>query len=256
MPYLDDTRQVYFKHWPADPAVASVVLLHGFGEHTGHYHRLAFDLNARSLDVWGLDHLGHGLSAGERGVFPSMDALCENAARLLDVVEAQHPDRPVFVVGHSLGGVTAALLAVRGRRLDGLVLTGTPLSGLPEEVDEDAVMSEDDFYLDALETDPLGFDTAPAEGALWQAIGACVPELRSGVRKLSMPVLMVNGDRDAFAPVAEAQSWADRMPEARTVVVNGFHDIVNDVAHRQVAHEISSFIARHATFSTPLTTTH
>jgi alpha-beta hydrolase superfamily lysophospholipase len=246
MPYLDDARRSYFRHWPASPARASVVLLHGFGEHTGHYHRLAFALNGQGLDVWGLDHRGHGLSAGERGLFPSVDALSQDAGRLLDLVEARHPDRPVFLVGHSLGGITAALLAVRGRRLDGLVLTGTPLSGLPEQVADDAVMSEDPFYLDALDTDPLGFDTVPAEAPLWQAIGACVAELRDGLSGVDIPVLLVNGDRDAFAPVAEARAWASRMPEATAVAVPGFHDIVNDVAHEQVAREISSFVIRRA----------
>jgi alpha-beta hydrolase superfamily lysophospholipase len=255
MPYLDDAGQAYFRHWSTGPATASVVLLHGFGEHTGHYHRLAYALNGQGLDVWGLDHIGHGLSAGERGLFPSVEALGENAALLIDLVETEHPDRPVFLVGHSLGGVTAALLAVRGRRLDGLVLTGTPLSGLPEQVADDPVMSTDPFYLDALETDPLGFDTVPAEASLWQAIGDCVPELRAGLRGLDLPVLMVNGDQDAYAPVAEARSWAARMPDASVVVVSGFHDIVNDVAHQQVAREIGRFITQHAIASAPLSTT-
>lgn len=254
MPYLDDARQVYFRHWAVSPARASVVLLHGFGEHTGHFHRLAFALNGQGLDVWGLDHVGHGLSAGTRGLFGSVDALAENAALLLDLVAGEHPDRPVFLVGHSLGGVTAALLAVRGRRLDGLVLTGTPLSGLPADVAAEAVMSEDPFYLDALETDPLTFDTAPAEPALWQAIGACVPELRGGLERLDVPVLLVNGDRDALAPVTDARSWAERVPDATVAVVNGFHDIVNDVAHAQVEREIGRFITEHVPVTTSLST--
>jgi alpha-beta hydrolase superfamily lysophospholipase len=246
MPYLDDARRLYFRHWPAFPATASVVLLHGFGEHSGHFHRLAFQLNHHDLDVWGIDHVGHGLSAGDHGLFPSVDVLAENAALLLDVVESEHPARPLFLVGHSLGGITAALLAARGRRLAGLVLTGTPLSGLPVQVSDDPVMSEDPFYLDALETDPLSFDTGPAEEPLWRAIGACVPELRDRLPRLEVPVLLLNGNRDVFAPVADARRWAVQMTHATVVELDGHHDIVNDVTHREVAGEMSSFITRHS----------
>jgi alpha-beta hydrolase superfamily lysophospholipase len=250
VPYLDDARRLYFRHWSAHSATASVLLLHGFGEHSGHFHRLAHDLNRHGLDVWGLDHLGHGLSVGERGLFGSVDALADNAAALLDAIETDHPDRPLFVVGHSLGGVTAALLAARGRRLSGLVLTGCPLSGLPAGVSSDAVMSEDPFYLDALATDPLGFDTVPAEEALWTAIEACGPELRERLGGVKVPVLFVNGDRDVFAPVAETRAWAARLPHAEVVVVEGHHDIVNDVSHHQVADEIGTFVVRHAACTT------
>jgi len=246
VPYLDAARQVYFRRWTTSPATASVVLLHGFGEHSGHFHRLAFGLNHQGLDMWGLDHVGHGLSAGERGFFASVDELADNTALLLDAIEVELPGWPLFLVGHSLGGVTAALLAVRGRRLDGLVLTGTPLSGLPADVADDPIMSEDPFYLDALENDPLGFDTGPAEGHLWEAISACSAELRERLRQLDVPVLFVNGDRDVFAPVAETRSWADRMPDASVVVVRGYHDVVTDVSYRQVADEIGAFVTRHS----------
>lgn len=246
MPYLDEARRVHFRHWSAAPATASVLVLHGFGEHSGHFRRLAGELNRRHLDVWGLDHLGHGLSAGERGLFGSVDALVDNAATLLDAIEAAHPGRPVFLVGHSLGGVTAAVLAARGRRLDGLVLTGCPLSGLPAGVGADAVMSEDPAYLDALENDPWGFDTGPAEERLWAAIGACGPELRDRMGRVDVPVLFVNGDRDVYAPVAETRSWAARLPHAAVLVVEGHHDIVNDTSHQRVADAIGTFVVRHA----------
>jgi alpha-beta hydrolase superfamily lysophospholipase len=242
MPYLDSARHVYFRHWDRSPADASVLLLHGFGEHSGHYHRLAYGLNNRGLDVWGLDHLGHGLSDGVRGQFRSVDALANNASLLLDAIEADFPDRPLFVVGHSLGGVTAALLAARGRRFDGLVLTGAPLSGLPRQIAPDPIMSEDPFYLDALENDPLSFDTAPAEPALWRAIGARVAELRTNFSRIDDPVLFIHGDRDAFAPPHEAQAWAAQLARAEVITLNGHHDIVNDLSHREVERQIDAFI--------------
>jgi alpha-beta hydrolase superfamily lysophospholipase len=57
---------VYFKAWrvPA-PRTAAVVLLHGFGEHSGLDHRLGNTLNTSGIELWALDEIGHGLSDGE-----------------------------------------------------------------------------------------------------------------------------------------------------------------------------------------------
>lgn len=56
MPFLDDDgRRAYYRHWAAENPTAAVVFLHGFGEHTGVYHRYAFALNARGIDVWAVD---------------------------------------------------------------------------------------------------------------------------------------------------------------------------------------------------------
>jgi alpha-beta hydrolase superfamily lysophospholipase len=253
MPFLDDARSVYYRVWRAESPRATIVLLHGFGEHTGHYHRLAFALNAHGYDVWGLDHTGHGLSAGERGLFPSVTALAENASLLADLAESGSPRLPIFLVGHSLGGITAALIAVGGRKIDGLVLTGTPLSGLPAHMEDNPIMSNDAFYLDALANDPLTFDTVPAEDALWTSIAACEPGLRSGLPALDVPTLFVNGDHDVFAPLSDARAWAAQMPRAEVVeITDGHHDIVNDVAHRQVADAIASFIKKHSTVTASL----
>lgn len=244
MPYLNEDRLTFFRHWSAPAPRATVVVLHGFGEHTDHYHRFAFGLNDAGLDVWGIDHAGHGLSAGERGRFASITELAERASALVEVATAANPRLPLVLIGHSLGGVTAALMTVRGAPVDALVLTGAPLSGLPESVPADPVMSTDDFYLDALENDPLAFDPAPAEGALWAAISECLPELTVGLPRAVLPTLFVNGEHDVFASPQTAASWASSMPKAELFEVpGGFHDIVNDAAHRDVAGVIVQFIA-------------
>lgn len=243
MPFIDDSHQLYYRRWTTPNPRALVVFLHGFGEHGGLYHRFAHDLGARNLEVWGLDLPGHGLSSGGRGQFGAVDAIVDAASQLVALAREHVPTLPLALVGHSLGGVTAALMGARGEPLYALVLTGTPLSGLPDEVDPDPVMSEDDFYLDALAVDPLSFDTEPAEPALWENIAACTSELAAHLPLITIPTLLLNGDQDAFAPASEAQHWAKRMPNARVhVVPGGHHDILNDRQHREVAQAIGDFI--------------
>jgi hypothetical protein len=56
MPFFDgQAGRVYHRHWAAAQPRAALVFLHGFGEHTGLYHRYGAALNARDIDLWALD---------------------------------------------------------------------------------------------------------------------------------------------------------------------------------------------------------
>ena len=59
-----------------------MVFLHGFGEHSGLYHRFGNALNGAGIDLWALDEIGHGLTDGDRAVIRSIDDLVENGRRL------------------------------------------------------------------------------------------------------------------------------------------------------------------------------
>jgi len=74
VPFFDgSTGRVYFRAWHAAvPRSAAVIFLHGFGEHSGLYHRLGDALTAQGIDLWALDEIGHGLTEGDRAVIRSM----------------------------------------------------------------------------------------------------------------------------------------------------------------------------------------
>ncbi len=103
------TGRVYYKAWhvPA-PRAAAVIFLHGFGEHSGLYHRLGNALNNAGIELWALDEIGHGLTEGDRAVIRSIDDLVQNGRRLTALAEAVQPGRPVWLARHSLGSVAAA----------------------------------------------------------------------------------------------------------------------------------------------------
>ena len=76
MPFFDTDRgRVYYRHWAAADPRAAIIFLHGFGGHTGVYHRYGFALNAAGIDLWAVDQFGHGLSPGKRGDFVSIEEL-------------------------------------------------------------------------------------------------------------------------------------------------------------------------------------
>jgi acylglycerol lipase len=51
---------------PDDRPKASIVLVHGYGEHAGRYRHVIEALVARGYGVHALDHRGHGESEGAR----------------------------------------------------------------------------------------------------------------------------------------------------------------------------------------------
>ncbi|VVO19472.1 alpha/beta hydrolase [Pseudomonas fluorescens] len=238
MPFHHDTvGKFYYRHWDCEAPRAAILLLHGFGEHSGHYHRFAASLVHSGFDVWALDHVGHGLTGGVSGRFDSIDQLSANADNLAGLVRHLHPGLPLVICGHSLGGITAANLALELKPQPiGIVLSGTPFDGLPVIDSEiELIMSQDPSYLDAIRYDAYKFDTGPAEASLWEAISAKTECLKTGLAQLRIPVLLINGQHDVFAPPESARAWAKTMPIATAIEIpGGYHDIPNDTSHRQV----------------------
>jgi alpha-beta hydrolase superfamily lysophospholipase len=101
-----------------------VVLVHGLGEHSGRYGRLADHLNSWGFAVRGYDQYGHGESSGPRGALPTPLRLVED---LVDVAESTRlrmgSEVPLIVLGHSLGGLIAACAVARGMDAQALVLS-------------------------------------------------------------------------------------------------------------------------------------
>ena len=62
------------------PRTAAMVFLHGFGEHSGLYHRLREHPEPRGHRTLGLDEIGHGLTEGERAVIGSSTTWWRTAA--------------------------------------------------------------------------------------------------------------------------------------------------------------------------------
>jgi alpha-beta hydrolase superfamily lysophospholipase len=256
MPFLesgspDSEGRAYYRHWAVPDPRAAVIFLHGFGEHTGLYHRYGFALNAAGIDLWAVDEFGHGLSSGERGDFRTLEASSALGERLTELASSANPGVPLVAQGHSFGAVVTLfrLLAEPDRYLAGVV-SGAPLVPVPELVDANtsfeiapSQLSADPFYLDSIENDPLAFvdaDAGPLARELdrgWDRFGAELPAL-------AVPTLAVHGSNDPIAPVGAVRAYADQIaPLTLVEITGGGHDILNDVTHREVATTITTFIA-------------
>ena len=255
MPFFDGaTGRVYYRHWSTPDPTAALVFLHGFGEHTGLYHRYAAELGVHGIDLWALDEIGHGLTEGERGHFGSLDSLVQNAKTLTDLVRDESSNLPLILAGHSLGGLVAVLTALDDpSAYAGVVVSGAPLSplawlqeaaGETLNLDPEA-LSSDPFYLDQLETDPLAFTSGDIVELLSAALPAAWERLDAELPGLRVPLLAVHGKEDQVAPLDGVTRWQERLPSLQIEVIDGAgHDVLNEVAHRRVADTVASFVVK------------
>ncbi|WP_336932333.1 alpha/beta hydrolase [Acinetobacter bereziniae] len=246
MPYFDTQGgKCFYRNWQVSQPTAVTVLIHGFGEHSGHYHRLALALNSANIDVWGIDHVGHGLSYGENGFFDSIDELSSNVDVLVELARKKHPNLPLVIIGHSLGGITATNYVLKyADKVQGLVVLGTPFDGLIDlDPSVELIMSKDDFYLDEIDNDPLKFDTNLSLDNLWHKIGEKTNFFQANIPSLNLPVSIINGELDCFATPLIAKKWAQIFKHCKChIIKEGYHDIPNDISHQEVSQHIISHI--------------
>ena len=169
--------ELYARWRPAPDERAAVLVVHGYGEHSGRYEHVFAALNARGYSCLGFDCRGFGQSGGRRAYVRSFDDYLDDVQWGLDQL-ATHTDQRPFLLGHSQGGLVAAQFVVaRSPELRGLVLSSPalrfalrvprwkralahvlsklwPTFTLPSEVDS-RDLSHDEAAREALRDDPL-----------------------------------------------------------------------------------------------------
>jgi alpha-beta hydrolase superfamily lysophospholipase len=247
--------RLYYQAWPVEPARGHVIISHGFAEHSGRYAHVAAALNEEGLAVWAPDHRGHGQSQGERANIESVWSAVADLDLLVDVVRRAAPDAPVFLVGHSMGGLIAAAYAIEHQdRLHGLALSGAllhiapellSLADLPEIPDlglADAV-SRDPQVVSAYKEDPLVYLGPPPRGFL-EAAGQ-VEEVRARLPELTLPVLVMHGSGDLLvSPQALRDVVASVASEDVTSVLwpGLWHEIFNEPERDAVIRTLREWI--------------
>lgn len=115
--------------WTMAAPRATLVISHGLGEHGGSYREVAEAIGpAAGVDVLAFDYRGHGRSDGRRGVVRTFADLEADLVAALDFARRARPDRPLYLLGHSNGGLIAARVVVEGDRgLAGLILSNPAL---------------------------------------------------------------------------------------------------------------------------------
>lgn len=260
---------IFWKSWkPETDPVAVVVVAHGFGEHIGRYANLVDALVPHGYAVYGPDHRGHGRSTGHRALIDKHEYLLDDLDQVFAKAAAEHPNLPVFLLGHSMGGNIALASALRNQsRLRGLVLSGPLASnhGIPKPLQvlasilgriapklavtklSAAAVSRDPAVVAAYENDPLVF-----HGKMPAGTGYALIKTSKGfagrLPSLTIPLLVVHGSADALVSV-ECGKLAHRLagsPDKTLNVYEGlFHEVFNEPEHEQVLADVRTWLDAH-----------
>ena len=117
---------------PEGPLRAVMIINHGMAEHIARYESFALFLNESGIAVWGEDHRGHGKTAAsmdELGYFhqsQGWEKVLSDISVLTDLVKKEHPELPLFILGHSMGSfLTRDFLCENGSDFTGAIISGT-----------------------------------------------------------------------------------------------------------------------------------
>src|SRR5215471_18280816 len=115
--------KIFTRSWrPQAKARGVVVFSHGFNSHSGYFAWVAEQLNAKGLAAYALDHRGRGRSDGERFYVQKFADHVADLATFVKMVKTQEAGLPVFLLGHSAGGVIACVYTLDNQaELAGLI---------------------------------------------------------------------------------------------------------------------------------------
>lgn len=106
-----DGLSLVVEHHPLPESRARLVIVHGYAEHRGRYAALIARLEERGIECHSFDLRGHGESEGPRAHVPRFGDYLDDLTRVIATVPT---GVPLFLLGHSLGGLIA-LAYVRAR---------------------------------------------------------------------------------------------------------------------------------------------
>lgn len=120
--------EIFFQQWEVANPKAVLVIVHGLGEHSGRYGNLIDALQNKGIAIFGLDHRGFGRSGGKRGHVDSFMDYIYDLKIFVNMIRDKYPNKPVIMLGHSMGGVLALKYALtHAEDLDALILSSPGL---------------------------------------------------------------------------------------------------------------------------------
>lgn len=254
----DDHLDLVWQSWTPQKPRGVVVIIHGLAEHSGRYQETAEFLSEKGWAVYACDLRAHGLSpdppkSGRVHVNRFTDYSMDLDAVTKLAVE-QQPGLPLFILGHSMGGLISINYALeKPQGLAGVIISSPALATHPDfkpplllkilvgllsriaprvlvdsDLDTDAISRDPDVvkaYLD----DPL---ISRRISARWYSeLQKTMKKVGRNAASLNVPVLLMQSGADRLVDPAAPGRWTSTAPAGlvELVVWEGFyHEMLNE----------------------------
>lgn len=261
--------ELYYQCWrPEGTPRAVLVIVHGFGEHSGRYINIVNHLVPRGYAIWSFDHRGHGRSPGRRGFIRSWDEFREDVRLFVNMVCQREQRPPVFLMGHSMGGLIVLEYALHyPEGLQGVIASGPALAqvgvspallkmaqlmsriwpGFTMDIKLDATsISRDPAVVAAYQADPLVHSKASAR--LGTEMARAMAWTHEHAHQWRLPLLILHGGADRLVPPEGSRRFYERVPIADKEYheyEGGYHEPHNDVHCDQVLRDLEGWLEAH-----------
>lgn len=254
-----DGISLYRQCWlPEAKPKAMLLVVHGFGDHSGRYGNLIHFFLPRGYAVCSFDLRGHGKSDGLRGYSNRFSNFTDDLGIVLVFVQSLHPGLPLFLVGHSTGGTISIAYSISNQnKVTGLILSGVLLSP-PDDVPvlkifaarilsrlapktglyrlNAGLLSRDKKVVEAYITDPLVY-WGRVRARMGTELMDAMAFIRERLSQIRLPMLIMHGEADQLSnPEGSRTLYAGAGSSDKTLkLYTGFyHEIYNEPERQQV----------------------
>jgi alpha-beta hydrolase superfamily lysophospholipase len=263
-----DGQELYYQAWrPEGEPKAALAVVHGYGEHSGRYLNLVNYFAPRGYALYAYDLRGHGQSAGQRGHIHRFNEYLSDTDTFLKLVREREPNRQVFLLGHSLGGLIASAYAEEHPgELPGLIMSSAflqfkikvpgwkaavarvmsalnPTMTMPNDLPA-SWLSHDPAIVAAYDTDPLNHHVATARW--FTEILAAQTRTLDRASELQIPVLALYAGDDLIGDPAGSALFFERVQLADKTQhrYDGYyHETFNEVEKEIVFRDLEAWLA-------------
>jgi len=261
--------ELYYQCWrPEGEPKASLAVVHGFGEHSGRYGNVVNWFVPQGYAVYAFDLRGHGRSPGPRGYVNEWAEFRGDVKSFLELVHEQEAGRPVFLLGHSMGGlIILEYVLHHPEGLAGVIASGPVLaqvgispflmtmskilSGILPRLTlstklDATTISRDPAVVEAYVDDPLvhSLGTPRLSTELTQAI----EWTQAHATEMRVPCLIVHGSADRLVPPEGSRVFYENMTlgdKERQVYEGYYHEVFNDIGKERVLADVGAWVERH-----------
>ncbi len=260
--------KIFLRSWqPEARPRAAIVICHGVNSHGGQYVWPAQQFVKRGFAVSALDLRGRGRSEGERFYVENVADYVSDVAGAVKSAKSKHPGIPLFLLGHSAGGVVSAVYTLENQaELAGFICESfafqVPAPGfalaaikglshiaprLPVLTLKNEDFSRDPNAVAALNADPLtARESQPAITVA--ALVRADERLREEFPSITLPLLIMHGTADK-ATVCHGSEFfyqtAGSADKTLKLYEGHFHDLLNDIGKEGVIDDITAWIDKH-----------
>jgi acylglycerol lipase len=261
--------RIFMRSWrpTAGRPRGAVVVVHGFNSHSGYYQWTAEQLLSLGLSVYALDLRGRGRSDGERFFVAKFADYVNDVAKLVAITKEREPNLPVFMLGHSAGGVVSCIYTLEHQsELAGLICESfaheipapdfalAVLKGLSHLAPHAHVLklknedfSRDPRAVEAMNQDPLIAHEVQPTQTLAEMVRAD-DRLKKEFPLFTLPLLILHGTKDKATKPSGSQHFYDRagsQDKTLRIYDGHYHDLLNDLEKETVMGDIKSWLNAH-----------